>query len=267
MANNKRVIAIYFSATDTAKKYVDAVVSVFSNVPDVYINLADDMKMPFPKLTSEDIVIIASPVYGGRLPESVASRFMELRGKGAYVIPMVVYGNRDYDDALIELVDITSEDGFNIVGAGAFIGQHSIFPRVAHNRPNETDLKRAVEFATRCKESILHEKRGNLEVKGNRPYKKIMNVGLTPKVNKKLCTRCGICALNCPAGAINVDDPTKTINEKCISCGKCINHCPHRARKHGGLKYKIIDEIFTRAFSKNKEGEYMILGMCKEVIN
>ncbi len=257
--SNKRIAAIFFSATDTTKKYVDAVVSALTDKPDIYINLADNMNILLPEFSDGDILILASPVYGGRLPEQVAKRLKELRGKDATAIIMVVYGSRDYDDALLELMDITSDGGFHIIGAGAFIGQHSIFPRVARNRPDNKDLTNAVKFATRCKESISHGKRSNLEIKGNRPYKKVMRVGLIPIVDKKICSRCGLCASKCPTDAICVDNPTVTIAEKCISCGRCISHCPHKARKHSGLKYKLIDALFTRAFSKQKESEDTVL--------
>ena len=256
---NKRTIAIFFSATDTTKKYVDAVVSVLGNPADIYINIADDMGMPLPEITPDDLVIVASPVYGGRLPEAVAERFKELRGNGAVAIPMVIYGNRDYDDALLELLDILSAGGFRIVGAGAFIGQHSIFPLVAKNRPDESDMEVAREFASECRDALENSRFGDVHVKGNRPYKKIMNVGLIPKVDKNLCNRCGQCASNCPAEAIDKNDPTTTADDRCISCGRCIAHCPRGARKHKGMKYSLIGAVFTRAFSKRKEAEYFML--------
>ncbi|MDE6643727.1 MAG: 4Fe-4S binding protein [Muribaculaceae bacterium] len=253
---NNKIIALFFSATDTTAKYVNTVVSAFKNQVDCCINLADDLNMPLPEISADDIVIFAAPVYGGRLPEMVAKRFVTLKGNGANAIAMVVYGNRDYDDALLELTDIVSANGFSVVGAGAFIGQHSIFPCVAKNRPDESDLKIAIDFATKCKEAIADSKHGNLTIKGNHPYKKIMNVGLTPKVNIGLCYRCGLCATNCPANAISKDDPTITSADKCISCGRCIVHCPNRARSYTG---KLIGAIFTKAFSKRKEPEVYVV--------
>ncbi|MDE6556881.1 MAG: 4Fe-4S binding protein, partial [Duncaniella sp.] len=91
------------------------------------------------------------------------------------------------------------------------------------------------------------------------PYKKTMSVGLIPMVDRNLCNSCGRCAADCPADAISTADPTLTIKDRCISCGRCITHCPRNARKHGGLKYKLIDFIFTRAFSKKREAEYTVL--------
>ena len=256
---DKRIIAIFFSATDTTARYINAALSVFKNQADCYFNLADDPNMPLSEISTDDIVVFASPVYGGRLPEAVSKRFAKMKGNGANAIAMVVYGNRDYDDALLELTDIVSSNGFNIVGAGAFIGQHSIFPRVAKSRPDESDLKRVIDFTPKCKDAIAGSKHGALTIKGNRPYKKIMSVGLTPKVNKELCNRCGLCATNCPAQAISKDDPTTTSADKCLSCGRCITHCPHNARNYTGLKYKLIGAIFAKAFSKRKDSEAFVI--------
>ena len=44
------------------------------------------------------------------------------------------------------------------------------------------------------------------------------------------CIRCGLCADNCPAGAIPKDAPQKVDKAKCISCLRCIQICPQSAR-------------------------------------
>ncbi len=52
-------------------------------------------------------------------------------------IAIVLYGNRNYDDALIELKDILELDGFKVVAGAAFIGEHSFSNNLAKNRPDE----------------------------------------------------------------------------------------------------------------------------------
>ena len=44
------------------------------------------------------------------------------------------------------------------------------------------------------------------------------------------CIRCGLCADNCPAGAIPKAAPQKVDKHKCISCLRCIQICPQSAR-------------------------------------
>lgn len=58
-------------------------------------------------------------------------------------IIVVVYGNWDYVDALIELRDIAVKMGFKPIAAAAFIGEHSFSTEdspIAYGRPDISDL-------------------------------------------------------------------------------------------------------------------------------
>ncbi|MDE5882512.1 MAG: 4Fe-4S binding protein [Muribaculaceae bacterium] len=255
----KRIIGIYFSATDTTRKYVKSFAEAWSKDIDIEINLADNLSAQLPDITSEDLVIVAAPVYGGRLPSQVSSRLKELKGNQAKVIAMVVYGNRDYDDALLELTDILSDADFEVIGAGAFIGQHSIFPKVASSRPDNKDLSALSNFANECLRVIETDKKGELKIKGNRPYKKAVGVPLHPSGDPEVCNRCGKCVEKCPVYAIKVEEPYLSDDSICISCGRCIYVCPKHTRRYSGLKYKMIGSVFTAAFSKRKEAEFNVI--------
>ena len=88
---------------------------------------------------------IAVPVYAGRVAPIALQRIRRLKGENAPVVLVAVYGNRDYEDALVELRDETTCLGFTPLAAGAFIGEHS-YSRpgmpVAEGRPDANDLKR-----------------------------------------------------------------------------------------------------------------------------
>ena len=255
----KRLIGIYFSATDTTRKYVKAFSEALHKDFDLEINLADNLSAQLPDITPEDLVIVAFPVYGGRLPSQVSSRLKELKGNQAKAVAMVVYGNRDYEDGLLELTDILSDVGFEVSGVGSFIGQHSIFPKVASSRPDNKDMRVLSNFASECIRVIETGKKGELKVKGNRPYKKAAGVPLHPSGDSEVCSRCGNCIEKCPVGAIKEEEPYKTDGSICISCGRCIYVCPKHTRKYSGLKYKMIGSVFTAAFSKRKEPEFTVI--------
>ena len=51
----------------------------------------------------DSLTILAAPVYGGRVAPIALQRMKRLKGTNAPVILVAVYGNRDYEDALVEL--------------------------------------------------------------------------------------------------------------------------------------------------------------------
>ncbi len=244
---------IYFSATATTAKCV-ATIGAAMNLPVAHnINLADNPSLELPEFSAEDVVIFAAPVYGGRLPDIMTTALHRIKGNGATGVAMVVYGNRDYDDALLELTDILEKSDFKIVGAGAFIGQHSIFPQVGTNRPDESDIIKLSEFGQECRKrldnGLPYQK---ISVKGHRPYKKAAGVPFHPQCDIRICRLCGLCAEKCPTGAIPIDYPIETDSAKCISCGRCIYVCPRHVRSYSGLKYGLIKKVFVVGFSKRK---------------
>ena len=101
--------------------------------------------MPFLK---GNIVIFGVPVYAGSVPEVLLEYIKAVHGNGALAVAVVVYGNRDYDDALIELTDLLESQGFIVVAAAAFIGEHSYSKVLAQGRPDDGDMALATEFAT-----------------------------------------------------------------------------------------------------------------------
>jgi len=224
------------------------------------INLADSFDVKLPELSAEDVVVVGAPVYGGRLPERVADSLKRIEGNYATAIAVVVYGNRDYDDALLELTDILHDAGCRIVGAGAFIGQHSIFPKVGTSRPDLTDEYNLVVFGRECKSAI--ENGFNADevpfLKGNRPYKKGVMVPFHPKAKESDCAKCGKCVKACPMGAIASETPFDTDESKCISCGRCIFVCTKSARGYSGMAYATVGTGFRAAYSKRKEPEWVV---------
>lgn len=245
--------AIYFSATDTTKRITEAVAS-FGQDRFSSINLT--LKESTCSFTAEDTVIVGVPVYAGRIPQIAAERLASVKADNTKCIALVVYGNRDYDDALLELCDILTDQGFNVVSAGAFIAEHCIFPEVANGRPDKEDMKDIKEFAIQsfAKTAPLDFSR----VKGNRPYKQPGAIPMHPSVNEMLCNSCGTCAIQCPSRAINPANPRNTDTAKCITCCRCIHICPNGARGFSGTPYTLTSEKFTKSYSARRSPEWCI---------
>ncbi len=75
-------------------------------------------------LYSEDeLVICGTPVYAGRVPNLFLPYLKEkIKGGGALAVPIVLFGDRNFDDALAELRDILAGDRILSAGGGGFCG-------------------------------------------------------------------------------------------------------------------------------------------------
>lgn len=240
----------FFSPSDTTRKYAKAMTDAFGGESQL-IDLTHGSCEIESEFIDGDTVLLISPVYAGRIPALAADLFRQIDGHGMRAIVAVVYGNRDCDDALLELADIAVNDGFDVIAAGAFIAQHCIFPKVANGRPDASDMAVAADFIERSKDS---DKLDISTIKGNRPYKKPGAVPLQPQTDENECLSCGVCARECPTGAI---DPVTlaTDKNKCITCCRCIAVCGSHARKFKGVKYATVGKIFCAQNSKRREPE------------
>ena len=253
----KNIHVAYFSATYTTRQIIKKIATHFQGIIFEHDLTQDDIEQPI-ALATNDLLLVGMPVYAGRIPALAAERLKNISGKQTPAVLVVVYGNRAYDDALLELQDIVMGNGFSPISAGAFIAQHSIFPKVGIARPDRADCEIINNFATKSAK-ILEELPDNfpvkpLPVKGNRPYKTPGNRPLVPQGNSK-CNECGSCVRLCPGGAIPAESPRKTDRDKCMACGRCIVICPHRARHFGGFLYWMAGRKFVKANSARKEAE------------
>ena len=253
---------VWFSATGTTKQIVRLIADRFAaeSVMKHDItksNLSEDIH-----IGSNDLLIVGMPVYAGRIPAITVDALTKFKGNKTPAVIACVYGNRDYDDALLELKDTLQANDFIIISAGAFIAQHSIFPTVGTSRPDEKDKELIAAFGEKSAAMVSSLDNTvnlpNIDVKGNRPYKKPGKVPLTPKADKS-CNKCGTCVKLCPADAIPSFNPRITFGSKCNSCARCIAVCPQQARHFGGFIYKFAGKKFTKDNSARKEPETMYI--------
>ncbi|MDQ7096879.1 EFR1 family ferrodoxin [Desulfosporosinus sp. PR] len=275
---SQAINSMYFSPTGTTKKIVLGIARKLaestSGKPDQETAARNiDFTLPGIRLkpvsfSEQDVVIIGVPVYAGRVPNVLLNYLNTISGRGALAIPIVVYGNRNYDDALIELRDILEANGFKVLAAGAFIGEHSFSLTLAQNRPDEKDMAIAEEFAKGLyvKLSAPGECKA-VAVRGNQPYRNYYKPKnkdgnpvdirkVTPKTNDQ-CTNCKLCVEVCPMGSINPENVSELLGI-CIKCGACIKKCPTQAKYYDDPDYLRHKEELEIEYAARQEPDLFV---------
>lgn len=272
----KRVVGLYFSPYGKTAKITKMILAEIGKqlreycVDEIPLEYHDLMTTPPRDLRgfdSETVVVVGMPVYSGRIPELCNALIRQLDGNGAYALEFVTYGNVTYGDALYELDSYLREQKFQVISAGAFITEHSMFHRIAETRPDEKDYKKIVDFsrlsAQKLKRFIcttveeMRAKPAPLEIPGSLPTKRPARVPIHPSANS-YCIQCGTCSKVCPVGAIDPNNPKKVDAKKCISCAACIKTCPQEARGFYGPLAAASRMALERICGKRKEPEWFL---------
>lgn len=250
------VTQITFSPTGGTARVADIITSAWG-MPVHKIDLSNAQTAGSPlSLGKEELAVIAVPSYGGRVPGLAAQRISNIRGSRTPCVIVCVYGNRAYEDTLVELGDLVEKGGFQVSAAVAAIAEHSIVRQYAAGRPDAKDENELIHFA----QQILNKINGGPgeltapQIPGNRPYKKASGAGLVPKANDH-CTGCGLCAAQCPAEAISPENLKTADGKKCISCMRCVAKCPQSARGINQAAVSAISLALKKACSARKENE------------
>ena len=181
------------------------------------------------ELGRNELAVFCVPVYGGRVPSPVSERLAGITGRDTPAALAAVFGNRAIDDALYELRDLAKPRGFRTVAAGEFVAPHSLNTDFGAGRPDAADMKVIAEFGARILEKLEKDELDEISVPGSPSYRPYDGVPVKPSASLR-CVRCGVCAANCPAGAIDFINPRLTDKNTCISCMRCVKLCPRGAR-------------------------------------
>lgn len=259
----KKVKLIYFSPTGTTKKILESIAKGV-NAEDVeHINLT------IPEGTQDtinvlpgELIIMGAPVYGGRLPVDAVKRLSKIKASDALAVIVVTYGNREFEDALLELKNLALDSGLIPVAGGAFIGEHSFSTKdlpIANGRPDGLDVHKANDFGaritTRIKALPSLDTLVDLEIPGRFPYESTgaRDMAVSPVTKEDLCTLCGICESVCPTAAISVEGIVRSEINLCIRCCACIKSCPTGARVMEDSTWNSIAIWLKENCGKRKE--------------
>lgn len=262
---------IYFSPTHTSKQVAKAIVQG-TGIKDVIpvnltLQMAEETVIP-----ASSLAIIVVPVYGGHVAPLAMERLESIRGLDTPAVLVVVYGNRAYEKALMELDAFAIPHGFKVIAGATFIGEHSYSTDqspIAQGRPDDSDLDFANEFGNKIMEKIQAAVTSNtlyqVDVRAIRRPKqpffplfrflrkviKLRKSGTplprTPWVEEEsLCTHCGLCVANCPAGAITKGDELHTDADNCIKCCACVKSCARKARIYDTPFTVLLSDCFKK---------------------
>ena len=262
-----RLYEICFSPVGGTEKVTDFLAEEWE-CEKVKVDLTDpDMDFSKYEFEREDICLAAVPSYGGRVPVTAVERIKKLRGNGASAVLVCVYGNRAYEDTLLELENSLLESGFHCAAAVAAVAEHSIMHQFATGRPDKEDREELHRFAGKIKEALSQSAPGTerggeknreaVPVPGERPYKEYHGVPFKPQPDKN-CIRCGICAAKCPVKAIKSEAGFAADKELCISCMRCVAVCPQHARDLNKAVLFAASQTMKKACSGRKKNELFL---------
>jgi ferredoxin len=264
----KKVTAIYFSPTGTSRKTVVAVAKG-TGLPVQEIDLTTpNSREKFSRaFGADELAVVGLPVYAGRLPKYLDNFFSGLKAQNTPAIAIVLYGNREYDDALVELRILLEARGFIVKSGAAFIGEHTVSEKIATGRPDAKDLFIASDFGRWTLRYIASNNAGQLTLKGNYPFTKS---GFDPRVRNDAhpgprlvttdkCTQCKVCEENCPWSAIDPVDCKVRNYDMCMHCYRCLKMCPTGAIQVTNDKFlEFLPKFEAMLNAQRKEPELFL---------
>lgn len=268
----KKVWAMYFSPTGGTKKAVTTVaadVAARLQVPMEELSFTPvDAREKVYTFCETDLVFCGTPVIAGRVPNVLLPFLKTIVGGNAYAVPIVSFGNRNFDDALIELRNLLEEDGLRSVAGGAFVSEHSFSTTLAGGRPDDQDYAAMHDFAQKIAQKLNSDwvYTQPAYVKGEtpiRPYFKPqdrhgehIDIRKVKPKTKEDCCGCGICAQVCPMGSI--DKETFACTGICIKCCACIKACPTQSKYFDDAGYIYHKEELEEMYARRADPEYFV---------
>ncbi len=255
------IYQFYFSPTGSSKKIAQSITSgITSEGSEEY-----DLTLPghSPELQlKEGVAIFSAPVYAGRVAIQFLERIAKIKGNDTPAVVLVSYGNRAYEDALLELSDVVSAQGFKVIGAAAFIGEHSYatadYP-VALGRPLAADLAKATDFGRKISSKLALNDFTQPAIPGNAEYRERTTFGgIAPSTDEATCTACGQCVSLCPTGIISLNGKIATDASGCTMCCACVKGCPTGARSFNPPPIQEKRALLTKNCSQPKQPELFL---------
>ncbi len=268
-----KLVKVFFSPTRSTEKIVHAIAKGWGIAEQKTINLNSlEQRHNFKfNIQPSEAVILGIPVYEERIPNLLYPVLSKIRGQDQPMILVVTYGNISAGIALKQITKIMRSQGFKIIAAANFIGEHAFSQenlKIAFGRPDRQDIEKAELLGKQIQQKIEStEKIKNipeLKIKGELlPMSKLLprhsEIIFThaPVIDSQLCQHCRKCLEICPVNAIDPD--TLISRDKlCIRCFACVKLCPNNARRITYKKPVLVKTVLKKLGKKRKEPEIYI---------
>lgn len=258
---------IYFSATGTSKKVALAISQ--SIATEFVVEDITFQSLQNTTYATNDLLCVAVPVYGGGVTPVALKRLEAIRGNNTPAVVVVVYGNRNFERAAVQMSDFLAERGFITIAVAAFVGEHSYsteqYP-IAVGRPAEGDINDAKHFgqlvkeklargiesvdvsALQCPDSGEENVKAFVEfVKGYQAEQAKNPIKLLPITDEDRCVMCGVCVDVCPMEAIDRENVSVVDSTLCIKCCACVKECPKEAKTLNSPFAPMLSKYFSQS--------------------
>jgi len=258
---------VYFSPTGTTKAVLQGIASgINSSLMELIDVTTPQAREKLIKATAHELLIVGVPVYMGRVPALLNEWLNAIDAHDTPTVCVVVYGNRAYENALLELKDIVTKCGCIPIAGAAYIGEHSFADSsapVAFGRPDEKDLVHARGFGEKISKKLLSapsiSQVSVVDVPGTYPYEGITELWDVDFIDvDDSCAQCGVCAEVCPMGAVGSQDSSIINHKNCITCCACIKSCPQNARFMKSGPVKNAQTRLNTLYKEPKQPEYFL---------
>lgn len=264
-----KITAMYWSATGTTQKIVTEIARALAAQHETFDFTRPDARAQGKAFGPDDLVVFGVPVYAGRVPNVLLKYLAAVQGGGAKAVPVVLFGNRNFDDGLIELRDILEANGFHTIAGAAFVGEHAFSRTLAAGRPDAADLALARGFAAQVRAKLDEGSYVTpVPVEGCTPIRPyytprdrkgtpINILKVKPKTDMDKCDGCGVCVDVCPMGSIDREHP-EIVSGICIKCCACEKKCPKGAKYFDDAGYLYHKEELELGYARRAEPKLFV---------